>query len=309
MAMDEDDAMFAELFPTFPTTEIARMDASALSPMPSEDEEMSDGSMSASPADIDVPMSPIPTYVYGVDKQPIAEIPKAVRFSKGAVGGSSRKASSASTSASGSKPGKARSRYGSTGGAVRRREKSFKCPTPRCTKSYLNPNGLKYHLEKGTCKFDDDSEADPDLSMSDDTNPRQMTRIHPPPPPSAPVASTSTLPPPTTQNQNPYPQHSSSTAKSDDAHTHPHPSGTVPEHASTVHNSNPTNSNFDGPKRDIDAPSTRRGGPGGPAGDEDLRSSGASASVNANGVRAGRTDSGGSSRRLHVEVDFADPAQ
>ncbi|KAJ2924810.1 hypothetical protein H1R20_g12300, partial [Candolleomyces eurysporus] len=30
----------------------------------------------------------------------------------------------------------------------RKREKMFKCP------SYLNPNGLKYHLEKGTCKFD-----------------------------------------------------------------------------------------------------------------------------------------------------------
>ncbi|KAI0706992.1 hypothetical protein C8Q76DRAFT_800365 [Earliella scabrosa] len=31
------------------------------------------------------------------------------------------------------------------------REKQFKCPHPGCTKSYLNPNGLKYHLEKGTC--------------------------------------------------------------------------------------------------------------------------------------------------------------
>ncbi|KAI0351787.1 hypothetical protein OH77DRAFT_1439092 [Trametes cingulata] len=31
------------------------------------------------------------------------------------------------------------------------REKMYKCPYPGCTKSYLNPNGLKYHLEKGTC--------------------------------------------------------------------------------------------------------------------------------------------------------------
>ncbi|KAI0635512.1 hypothetical protein C8Q77DRAFT_1097814 [Trametes polyzona] len=31
------------------------------------------------------------------------------------------------------------------------REKMYKCPHPGCMKSYLNPNGLKYHLEKGTC--------------------------------------------------------------------------------------------------------------------------------------------------------------
>ncbi|KAI0649556.1 hypothetical protein C8Q79DRAFT_520469 [Trametes meyenii] len=31
------------------------------------------------------------------------------------------------------------------------REKMYKCPHAGCTKSYLNPNGLKYHLEKGTC--------------------------------------------------------------------------------------------------------------------------------------------------------------
>ncbi|KAH8092624.1 hypothetical protein BXZ70DRAFT_448434 [Cristinia sonorae] len=34
------------------------------------------------------------------------------------------------------------------------REKMFKCPHPGCSKSYLNPNGLKYHLEKGTCTVD-----------------------------------------------------------------------------------------------------------------------------------------------------------
>ncbi|KIY53983.1 hypothetical protein FISHEDRAFT_68355 [Fistulina hepatica ATCC 64428] len=32
------------------------------------------------------------------------------------------------------------------------RVRSFKCPTPGCSKSYLNPNGLKYHIEKGTCE-------------------------------------------------------------------------------------------------------------------------------------------------------------
>ncbi|KAJ3294340.1 hypothetical protein HDU76_006959, partial [Blyttiomyces sp. JEL0837] len=33
--------------------------------------------------------------------------------------------------------------------------KIFKCPTPLCTKSYKNPNGLKYHLERGLCETDD----------------------------------------------------------------------------------------------------------------------------------------------------------
>lgn len=33
----------------------------------------------------------------------------------------------------------------------RDREKQYRCPNPNCTKRYLNPNGLKYHVEKGTC--------------------------------------------------------------------------------------------------------------------------------------------------------------
>ncbi|KAI0081047.1 hypothetical protein K474DRAFT_1672306 [Panus rudis PR-1116 ss-1] len=43
------------------------------------------------------------------------------------------------------------------GQAVQRRrdrEKAYKCPHPGCSKQYLNPNGLKYHLEKGTCDID-----------------------------------------------------------------------------------------------------------------------------------------------------------
>lgn len=28
------------------------------------------------------------------------------------------------------------------------------CPRPGCTKRYMNPNGLKYHLEKGTCTIE-----------------------------------------------------------------------------------------------------------------------------------------------------------
>ncbi|KZT18129.1 hypothetical protein NEOLEDRAFT_218157 [Neolentinus lepideus HHB14362 ss-1] len=48
----------------------------------------------------------------------------------------------------------------SRGGKVERRrerakrERGFRCPKDGCTKSYLNPNGLKYHLEKGTCVFE-----------------------------------------------------------------------------------------------------------------------------------------------------------
>ena len=33
----------------------------------------------------------------------------------------------------------------------REREKTFRCPNEACAKRYLNPNGLKYHLEKGRC--------------------------------------------------------------------------------------------------------------------------------------------------------------
>ncbi|KAF9220411.1 hypothetical protein BS17DRAFT_787344 [Gyrodon lividus] len=39
-------------------------------------------------------------------------------------------------------------------GGSRRRDKLYKCPRPGCIKSYLNPNGLKYHLEKGTCSVE-----------------------------------------------------------------------------------------------------------------------------------------------------------
>lgn len=34
----------------------------------------------------------------------------------------------------------------------RKKDKTYNCPRPDCTKTYLNANGLKYHLEKGTCK-------------------------------------------------------------------------------------------------------------------------------------------------------------
>lgn len=34
----------------------------------------------------------------------------------------------------------------------RKKDKTYNCPRADCTKTYLNANGLKYHLEKGTCK-------------------------------------------------------------------------------------------------------------------------------------------------------------
>ncbi|EJD07064.1 uncharacterized protein FOMMEDRAFT_138756 [Fomitiporia mediterranea MF3/22] len=46
-------------------------------------------------------------------------------------------------------------------GGKKVREKAYKCPKPGCTKSYLNPNGLKYHTLKGTCTFADGSTAPP----------------------------------------------------------------------------------------------------------------------------------------------------
>jgi hypothetical protein len=49
-----------------------------------------------------------------------------------------------------------RKRSGSQQGqrVPKKREKMFRCPRPGCTKAYLNPNGLKYHVEKGTCKIE-----------------------------------------------------------------------------------------------------------------------------------------------------------
>ncbi|KAI3611642.1 hypothetical protein WG66_007782 [Moniliophthora roreri] len=40
---------------------------------------------------------------------------------------------------------------------VSHRERVHKCPTPGCTKSYLNPNGLKYHRDKGRCIIDSET--------------------------------------------------------------------------------------------------------------------------------------------------------
>lgn len=60
---------------------------------------------------------------------------------------------------------KHRIRVGSQG-IGKKREKTYRCPEPRCSKSYLNPNGLKYHLEKGTCKINDASDINTPLSLT-----------------------------------------------------------------------------------------------------------------------------------------------
>jgi hypothetical protein len=66
----------------------------------------------------------------------------------------------------------------------RDREKAYKCPVsdvshahtardmlmhaqkPGCTKRYMNPGGLKYHLEKGTCAFADRPHSDSSSTQS-----------------------------------------------------------------------------------------------------------------------------------------------
>ncbi|KAH8112716.1 hypothetical protein DFH11DRAFT_472480 [Phellopilus nigrolimitatus] len=54
---------------------------------------------------------------------------------------------------------------GSSGGK-RQREKAYKCMKPGCTKSYLNPNGLKYHNSKGTCTFETSRSGSPVASAA-----------------------------------------------------------------------------------------------------------------------------------------------
>ncbi|KAG6887373.1 hypothetical protein C0992_012534 [Termitomyces sp. T32_za158] len=52
------------------------------------------------------------------------------------------------------KRGKADSLGAPLAGTRRRSRKAYQCPIPGCSKSYLNPNGLKYHQEKGKCKIE-----------------------------------------------------------------------------------------------------------------------------------------------------------
>ncbi|KAJ3416535.1 Origin recognition complex subunit 2 [Chytridiales sp. JEL 0842] len=48
-----------------------------------------------------------------------------------------------------------------TSDGERERVKMYKCPRPGCTKIYKNANGLKYHLEKGSCETDTITFVDP----------------------------------------------------------------------------------------------------------------------------------------------------
>lgn len=67
----------------------------------------------------------------------------------------------AAASSSGSSPGSTPPADipSSSSGGKKVREKAYKCTKSGCTKSYLNPNGLKYHLAKGTCTFAVSSES------------------------------------------------------------------------------------------------------------------------------------------------------
>ncbi|KAJ3122222.1 Transcriptional regulator of ribosomal biogenesis proteins [Physocladia obscura] len=50
-----------------------------------------------------------------------------------------------------------------------RGNKVYKCPRPLCTKVYKNPNGLKYHLDRGACEVDHDvMEATTGISLHTD---------------------------------------------------------------------------------------------------------------------------------------------
>ena len=109
------------------------------SPCASADEEMSDGP-SPSSSILENPTSPIPTYVYGPDKsQPIAEIPKHVRFSGASAKGKAAvqnikailKAQNAARVASASSSKSSKSRRASSGSNSHsrgRREKAYRCP-------------------------------------------------------------------------------------------------------------------------------------------------------------------------------------
>ncbi|KAI5120704.1 hypothetical protein M0805_007666 [Coniferiporia weirii] len=69
-------------------------------------------------------------------------------------------------------------------GGKRQREKAYRCTKPGCTKSYLNPNGLKYHNSKGTCTFAVSPSASASASNSKASSPA--------PSPSTPAALAST---------------------------------------------------------------------------------------------------------------------
>ncbi|KAF5359842.1 hypothetical protein D9756_003610 [Leucocoprinus leucothites] len=77
-----------------------------------------------------------------------------------------------------------------TGGNGKRREKAYRCPTPGCTKSYLNPNGLKYHVEKGTCRFEDSTDSEAFTENSRGTAPVGCANTTPP---AVPAATTPSL--------------------------------------------------------------------------------------------------------------------
>ncbi|KAG6845251.1 hypothetical protein H0H87_011986 [Tephrocybe sp. NHM501043] len=75
------------------------------------------------------------------------------------IGDKGQRKRSSSSAPPGKTPVKRKGKVDHTGAPLvmtrKRNKKAYQCPTPGCTKSYLNPNGLKYHQEKGTCKIEE----------------------------------------------------------------------------------------------------------------------------------------------------------
>ncbi|KAF8972339.1 hypothetical protein BDZ97DRAFT_1022607 [Flammula alnicola] len=150
------DEFSSDMYPVFAKTSLAQ---SALS-HEHEDVQMAYNSSTRDP--------PAPADVYDTDKaHPVAAAtPKQVKFARtkelyppsedGSVKSAVKALNNAVSLASSSKISKTKNRFIGSGNHLRnRREKAYHCPTPRCSKSYLNPNGLKYHMEKGTCKIEE----------------------------------------------------------------------------------------------------------------------------------------------------------
>ncbi|KAK7024383.1 hypothetical protein VNI00_016324 [Paramarasmius palmivorus] len=79
---------------------------------------------------------------------------------------------------------------------IANRERKYKCPTPGCIKSYLNANGLKYHLEKGKCDIDSEvtSSSDFERVPATPSPPSDLTHAHDISLPSSPASTSPPTP-------------------------------------------------------------------------------------------------------------------
>ncbi|KAL0953210.1 hypothetical protein HGRIS_004465 [Hohenbuehelia grisea] len=97
---------------------------------------------------------------------------------EGRVSGSSRSERGVGSEGKGKGKGNSPQTAASAAKTNKKREKMFKCPRTGCTKSYLNPNGLKYHVEKGTCTFDSSPSATPARSPPPTAAPAPVHTTH-----------------------------------------------------------------------------------------------------------------------------------